>query len=608
MIRFENISKQNSHRILFFESSAALNRGEKVGLVGPNGAGKTTLFRMITGEELPDDGQVSIEKQVTIGYFNQDVGEMSGRSAVAEVMDGAGPVSAVAAELADLEAAMCDPDRDDMDAVIERYGEVQARFEELGGYELEGRAREVLAGLSFSQEMMDGDVGALSGGWKMRVALGRILLMRPDAMLLDEPSNHLDIESLIWLEGFLKSYDGALLMTSHDREFMNRIVTKIIEIDGGTLTTYSGDYEFYERQRALNEKQQQAQFERQQAMLAKEIKFIERFKARASHAAQVQSRVKKLEKIERFEPPKRRQVVLFDFPPAPRSGEDVAVLKNVHKGYGSRAIYQGLDLTIRRKERWCVMGVNGAGKSTLLKLVAGATEPDSGTVTVGASVKMGYFSQHAMDLLDRVRNPGRLFPAGQPGIAARAGRLLRLFRRRRGKEVPRAVGRRKGPAGHGGHAVQSAQLPGAGRTDQPPGPGHQGNADQGLGVLRRHHAVRVARPPLPGCAVQPGAGTDAGRRAPVQRRLYRVRGKHRPGSPRHPQLSTPPHHKRSGRFSCESRPVALRDPGEEETVPRHGLLLRSWTSVQRPIALPMQRGDDGKNRNHAFSTTLINCC
>jgi len=400
MIRFENVSKQNSHRILFCESSAALNRGEKIGLVGPNGAGKTTLFRMIMGEEEPDDGQVSIEKLTTIGYFNQDVGEMAGRSAVAEVMDGAGPVSSVAAELRELEAAMCDPDRDDMDAVIERYGEVQARFEELGGYELEGKAREVLAGLSFSQEMMDGDVGALSGGWKMRVALARILLMRPDAMLLDEPSNHLDIESLIWLEGFLKNYDGALLMTSHDREFMNRIVNKIIEIDGGTLNTYSGDYEFYERQRAQNEKQQQAQFERQQAMLAKEIKFIECFKARASHAAQVQSRVKKLDKIERFEPPRRRQVVAFDFPTAPRSGDDVAVLKNVHKGYGSRAIYQGLDLIIRRKERWCVMGVNGAGKSTLLKLVAGAAEPDQGSVTIGASVKMGYFSQHAMDLLD----------------------------------------------------------------------------------------------------------------------------------------------------------------------------------------------------------------
>ncbi len=401
MIRFENISKQNSQRILFFEASAALNRGEKVGLVGPNGAGKTTLFRMITGEELPDEGQVSVEKQVSIGYFNQDVGEMSGRSAVAEVMDGAGPVSTVAAELADLEAAMCCPDRaDEMEAIIARYGEVQARFEELGGYELEGRAREVLAGLSFSQQMMDTDVGALSGGWKMRVALGRILLMQPDAMLLDEPSNHLDLESLIWLEKFLKGYEGALLMTSHDREFLNRIVTKIIEIDGGSLISYCGDYAFYERQRALNEKQQQAQFERQQAMLAKELKFIERFKARASHASQVQSRVKKLDKIERFEPPKRRQTVSFDFPPAPRSGEDVVVLRNVHKGYASRTIYQGLDFMIRRKERWCVMGVNGAGKSTLLKLVAGSTEPDVGTVAVGGSVKMGYFSQHAMELLD----------------------------------------------------------------------------------------------------------------------------------------------------------------------------------------------------------------
>ncbi|NKL78371.1 ABC-F family ATP-binding cassette domain-containing protein [Rhizobium leguminosarum] len=401
MIRIENISKQLSHRILFIEASAALNRGEKIGLVGPNGAGKTTIFRMINAEEQPDEGQVSCEKGVTIGYFNQDVGEMAGHSAVAEVMNGAGPVSIVAAELRELEAAMADPDKaDDMDKIIERYGEVQARYEELDGYALEGRAREVLAGLSFSQEMMDGDVGALSGGWKMRVALARILLMRPDVMLLDEPSNHLDLESLIWLEEFLKGYEGALLMTSHDREFMNRIVTKIIEIDGGTLTTYSGDYEFYEQQRAQNEKQQQAQFERQQAMLAKEIKFIERFKARASHASQVQSRVKKLEKIDRVEPPKRRQAVSFDFQPAPRSGEDVVSLKNVHKKYGSRSIYEGLDFMVRRRERWCIMGINGAGKSTLLKLVTGTAEPDEGSVALGASVKMGYFAQHAMDILD----------------------------------------------------------------------------------------------------------------------------------------------------------------------------------------------------------------
>ena len=401
MIRLDNISKQNGKQLLFIEASASLQRGEKIGLVGPNGAGKSTLFRMITGGEPPDEGLVLVDRGVTIGFFSQDVGEMAGRSAVAEVMDGAGDVSIVAAELAELEAALADPDQaDKLDEILERFGEVQARFEELGGYALEGKAREVLAGLSFSQEMMEADVGKLSGGWKMRVALARILLMRPDVMLLDEPSNHLDLESLIWLEQFLGGYEGALLMTSHDREFMNRIINKVIEIDGGSLTSFSGDYEFYEQQRALNEKQQQAQFERQQAMLAKEIKFIERFKARASHAAQVQSRVKKLDKIERVEPPKRRQAMSFEFLPAPRSGEDVVNLRGVHKRYGSRVIYEGLDLLVRRRERCAVLGVNGAGKSTLLKLVTGATKPDEGSVALGGSVKMAYFAQHAMELLD----------------------------------------------------------------------------------------------------------------------------------------------------------------------------------------------------------------
>ncbi|QRE73356.1 ABC-F family ATP-binding cassette domain-containing protein [Methylobacterium aquaticum] len=427
MIRLDKIGKQNGNQLLFIEASAALQRGEKVGLVGPNGAGKTTLFRMITGEEQPDEGQVSSDRGITIGYFSQDVGEMAGRSVLSEVMDGAGPVSEIAAELREIETALADPDRaDEMEALVERYGEVQGRFEELGGYALEGRAHEVLAGLSFSPEMVEGDVGALSGGWKMRVALARILLMNPDVMLLDEPSNHLDLESLIWLEDFLRGFDGALLMTSHDRAFMNRIVGKIIEIDAGSLTTYSGDYAFYEQQRAQNEAQQQAQFERQQAMLAKEIKFIERFKARASHAAQVQSRVKKLDKIERVEPPRRRQSVAFDFPAAPRSGDDVISLKSVHKSYGSRTIYEGLDFGIRRKERWCVMGVNGAGKSTLLKLATGTTAPDSGIVTIGASVKLGYFAQHAMDTLDGERTVFEFleesFPqAGQGSLRTLAG-------------------------------------------------------------------------------------------------------------------------------------------------------------------------------------------
>ena len=433
MIRLDSISMHYGHQILFIDASMAIQKGEKVGLVGPNGAGKSTIFRMIAGSEQPDDGRVLVDSGMTIGYFSQDVGEMSGQSAVAAVMDGAGPVSALAAEMASLEAAMADPDQaDDMDTLVTRYGEVQGRFQELGGYELESRAREVLAGLSFSPERMDGDVGLLSGGWKMRVALARILLMKPDGMLLDEPSNHLDLESLIWLEDFLKRYDGALLMTSHDREFMNRIVNKIVEIDGGALTSYSGNYDFYEQQRALTEKQRQAQFDRQQAMLAKEIEFIERFKARASHAAQVQSRVKKLDKIERVEPPKRRQSIQFEFRNPPRSGDDVVTFENVHKAYGRHKIYEGFDFHLGRKERWCVLGVNGAGKSTLLKLVAGALEPelgtlpDTGTVKLGANVKVGYFAQHSMDLLDGdesvFQSLDSSFPqAGQGTLRALAG-------------------------------------------------------------------------------------------------------------------------------------------------------------------------------------------
>ncbi len=375
-------------------------RGEKVGLVGPNGSGKSTIFRMIVKEELPDAGQVSIDRGITIGYFSQDVGEMAGRTVVEEAMAGAGAVADAAHALHLVEQDLSDPDKaDQMDEILERYGVAQARFEELDGYALEARAREILAGLGFAAEVMDRDVSTLSGGWKMRVALAQILLKRPDALLLDEPTNHLDIESILWLEQFLKGFDGGLVMTSHDREFMNRLVTKIVEIDGGELTTFSGDYDFYERQRAVLAAQQEAQFARQQAMLAKEEAFIARFKARASHAAQVQSRVKKLEKIERVEPPKRRRVIEFDFRQPPRSGEDVAKVEGVSKSYGSRTIYKGFDMLIRRRERWCVMGVNGAGKSTLLKMIAGESRPDAGEVTLGASVSMGYFAQHAMDLL-----------------------------------------------------------------------------------------------------------------------------------------------------------------------------------------------------------------
>ena len=401
MISFSGVSKQYGRQLVFVDTSFQLNPGEKVGLVGPNGAGKTTLFRMIVGEESPDDGAVSVPKKLTVGYFRQDVEEMSGRSVLDEAIAGSGRIGLLHHELEDLQHAMGDPARAaDLDAVLARFGEVQEEYDHLGGYALEAQAGEVLHGLGFDDERIDADVGAFSGGWKMRVAMARVLLGRPDVLLMDEPTNHLDIESILWLETFLRSFAGALLMTSHDREFLNRLVSKIAEIDAGEITVYSGNYDFYDRERATREANREAAYARQQAMLAKEQRFIERFSAHAAKAAQVQSRIKALDKIEKIELPRKRQVVRFDFRRPPRSGEEVAVLEGVRKAYGSRVVHDGLGFTIRRTERWCVMGKNGAGKSTLLKMVAGALAPDAGTVRLGASLKLGYFAQQALDLLD----------------------------------------------------------------------------------------------------------------------------------------------------------------------------------------------------------------
>jgi ATPase subunit of ABC transporter with duplicated ATPase domains len=401
MISLSRISKQYGRQLVFVDASFQLNPGERAGLVGPNGAGKTTLFRMIVGEESADDGDVSVPKKMTIGYFRQDIEEMSGRSVLDEAIAGSGRLGDLHHELEALQNAMSDPDRlAEMDAILDRFGHVQEDYSHLGGYELEARAREVLHGLGFEDDRIDADAGALSGGWKMRVAMAKVLLGRPDVLLMDEPTNHLDIESIIWLEDFLKRYDGSLLMTSHDREFMNRVVTKIVEIDEGDLVTYSGNFEFYERERAIRETNREAAYARQQSMLAKEQRFIDRFAAHAAKAAQVQSRVKALDKIEKLEPPKKRRAMKFDFRRPSRSGDDVAVLKGVSKKYGQRTIYDSFDFLVRRGERWCVMGKNGAGKSTLLKMVSGSLEPDGGSVRLGASLKMGYFSQQAFDLLD----------------------------------------------------------------------------------------------------------------------------------------------------------------------------------------------------------------
>ena len=401
MIHFENVSKFHGRQILYVDASFAVFRGEKVALVGPNGSGKSTVFRILVGEEEADAGSVNVEKRAVIGYFDQNVGEMAGRTVLAETLAGAGVVSELAVELSELEAAMADPERaDEFEAIVDRYGEAQAQFETLGGYELEPRARTILAGLGFRPEMVDGDVGDLSGGWKMRVAIARILLMEPDVLLLDEPTNHLDIESIIWLEGFLKAFEGALIITSHDRHFLNRLVTRVLDIDGGEIQSYSGDFDFCEEQRAIAAAHAESAYARQQAMLAKEKAFIERFKARASHAAQVQSRVKKLDKIDLVAAPRRTRPVAFRFGEPPRSGNDVVMAKGLCKSYGDHEVLRDVSWDVTRGQRWSIMGVNGAGKSTLLKLITERTEPTGGEVRLGASLKMGYFAQHAMELLN----------------------------------------------------------------------------------------------------------------------------------------------------------------------------------------------------------------
>ena len=399
MIALSNVTKQYGAHVLFIGASFQLDPGEKVGLVGANGAGKSTIFRLILGEESPDEGSVERPKRLTIGCFRQDVGDWKGRTALAETAAAHEEASQLGEELARLEARLGDVDADDFDHVLERYGEVQQRYADLGGYDLEARAAAILGGLGLTQEQMHGDVGLLSGGWKMRVALARVLLQRPDVLLLDEPTNYLDLESILWLEAWLREYPGSVLMTCHDRDVMNRVVRRIVEIDGGEVRSYTGSYEQYEAQRAMEAVQREAAYERQQAMLAKELRFIERFKAQPSKASQVQSRAKRVDKIERLEPPRRIIERTFELRPCARAGDEVVRVKQVRKAYGARVVHQGLDLLIRRGERWAVMGENGAGKTTLLKMIAGATRPDAGEVELGANVDMAYFAQHQMEQL-----------------------------------------------------------------------------------------------------------------------------------------------------------------------------------------------------------------
>ncbi len=401
MFSLTDIDYRYGSQIIFDEASLKVDNGWTVGLIGPNGSGKTTLFRLLTKQEVEEAGVISVPGGTTIGYFNQKVGEMHGCSPVEQAVRCAGRVADLRGELADLELDLADPDKfDDLDRIMVKYAKVQDEFQILGGYDVEARAREVLSGLGFSEERMDGDVGVLSGGWKMRVALAGILIQQPDLLLLDEPTNHLDIESIMWLEGFIRDYKGTVVMTCHDHEFMNRVVDKIVEIDQGKLRVFPGDYDFYLAQRELEDSQRQAAFERQQAHVERELKWIDSFRAKAHSSSQAQSRLKRLDKLDIIEPPRsRRQKLVFNIPEPPRSGNDIFVAEEISKAFGDLVVYSDLDMHVRRLERWALLGINGAGKSTLLKIIMGELDVDSGLCKLGASQRIGYFAQHTTELL-----------------------------------------------------------------------------------------------------------------------------------------------------------------------------------------------------------------
>lgn len=405
MLGLSNVSKNQGGRTLYSSANFQAQPGDHIGLVGPNGAGKTTIFRILTGEEAVDGGQVIRPSSLTLGYFSQDVGEMRGRSVLEETIAGVEDLAHLKIRIAEMEVRLGEPmDDDAMATLLEEYGEAQALFESRGGYDLDVRAQEILSGLGFSIDDFQRSVEHFSGGWKMRIALARILLLKPDALLMDEPTNHLDMESIMWLEEWLSEFKGILIMTSHDRTFMNRVVNKIVEISHGNVTTYAGNYDFYEREREIRKEQLLASFRRQQEMLAKEEEFIARFAARASHAAQVQSRVKKLDKIDRIEIPPEEKMVKFQFNKPPRSGDDVVKMNALGKTWlstdgHSKRVFSGVTGLVRRLDKIALVGVNGAGKSTLLKIIAGQTDPSEGIAALGASVEMGYFSQHALDVL-----------------------------------------------------------------------------------------------------------------------------------------------------------------------------------------------------------------
>ena len=414
MIQVERIAKGYGGQTLFRDLSWTISPGERIGLVGPNGAGKTTLCRILVGLEEPDAGVVSRAKGATVGYLPQEVAGAGAGSVLVETLSGFEEVWRLERELEQLgETLAAAPD----ERAMTRYGELQHRFEALGGYRLETEARTILGGLGFAAADLTRPLVELSGGWRMRVALARLLLLRPALLLLDEPTNHLDLESLAWLENFLSSYDGTVVVVSHDRYFLNRMVSSIAEVAPDGLSVYQGDYDDYLTEREARRALLEAQAKNQARRVAEIERFIERFRYQATKARQVQSRIKMLDRIERIELGPEARRIRFAFPEPPRTGRRVATLHGIHKAYGDNVVYAGVDFELERGERIALVGPNGAGKSTLLRMVAGVLPLDRGERTLGSHVSVHYYAQHQLDAL----NPARTALEEIEAVAPTAG-------------------------------------------------------------------------------------------------------------------------------------------------------------------------------------------
>jgi ATP-binding cassette subfamily F protein 3 len=430
LVTLSGVAKSHGAQHLFDSVDLQVGAGRRLAVVGPNGAGKTTLLEIITGDQAADAGTVTRTKDLAIGYLRQEVSPSTGRRAIDEVLGGAGTVSGIERRMRHIEAELADAtEEDELAELMDEYGRLQHRFEAMGGYGLEAEARRIMAGLGFAEGDMERSTAEFSGGWMMRIGLSRLLLQNPDLLLLDEPTNHLDLASVEWLQDFLAEYAGAVILVSHDRDFINEVVNRVAELSHGTLTEYVGDYADFVEQREERVEQLERQAAAQGRKVAQVERFIERFRYKASKARQVQSRIKQLDRLERVKTPAAAsRSVKFRFPQPPRSGRTVIALRDAVKRYGPHTVYGGLDLVLERGQKVALIGPNGAGKSTLLKMLAGVLPLDGGDRELGSNVRVAYFAQHQIEALDPANSVLQELSGAAPRLtSADTRRLLGAF-------------------------------------------------------------------------------------------------------------------------------------------------------------------------------------